>query len=38
MIRTSGRRELLAQGHIVARCTGRMEFGARALGNRFYLG
>ncbi|MBS0157310.1 MAG: hypothetical protein JSS26_01820 [Nitrospira sp.] len=29
--------ELLAQGHIVARCTGRMEFGARALGNRSIL-
>ena len=26
--------ELLAQGHIVARCDGRSEFGARALGNR----
>lgn len=29
--------ELLAQGHIVARCSGRMEFGARALGNRSIL-
>jgi carbamoyltransferase len=29
--------ELLAQGAIVARCTGRMEFGARALGNRSIL-
>jgi carbamoyltransferase len=28
---------LLAQGRIVARCTGRMEFGARALGNRSIL-
>lgn len=28
---------LLAQGHIVARCSGRMEFGARALGNRSIL-
>jgi len=26
--------ELLAAGHPVARCAGRMEFGARALGNR----
>jgi len=26
--------ELLTEGHIVARCSGRMEFGARALGNR----
>ena len=26
--------ELLAEGHIVARCAGRSEFGARALGNR----
>ncbi len=25
---------LVAEGHIVARCNGRMEFGARALGNR----
>lgn len=25
---------LLAEGNIVARCSGRMEFGARALGNR----
>lgn len=29
--------ELLARGHIVARCSGRMEFGARALGNRSIL-
>ncbi|HJR76194.1 MAG TPA: carbamoyltransferase C-terminal domain-containing protein [Nitrospiraceae bacterium] len=29
--------ELLAKGHIVARCAGRMEFGARALGNRSIL-
>jgi carbamoyltransferase len=29
--------QLLASGHIVARCTGRMEFGARALGNRSIL-
>src|SRR6266851_2285032 len=29
--------ELLAQGEIVARCAGRMEFGARALGNRSIL-
>lgn len=29
--------ELLAQGHIVARCSGRMEFGARSLGNRSIL-
>lgn len=29
--------ELLAQGCIVARCKGRMEFGARALGNRSIL-
>jgi len=29
--------ELLAQGHIVARAKGRMEFGARALGNRSIL-
>ncbi len=28
---------LLAQGHVVARCKGRMEFGARALGNRSIL-
>lgn len=28
---------LLAQGRIVARCAGRMEFGARALGNRSIL-
>jgi carbamoyltransferase len=28
---------LLAQGEIVARCAGRMEFGARALGNRSIL-
>lgn len=26
--------KLLAEGHIVARCSGQMEFGARALGNR----
>ena len=30
--------ELLAAGHPVARCAGRMEFGARALGNRSILG
>lgn len=29
--------ELLAQGEVVARCKGRMEFGARALGNRSIL-
>ena len=29
--------ELLAEGGIVARCSGRMEFGARALGNRSIL-
>ena len=29
--------ELLAAGHPVARCAGRMEFGARALGNRSIL-
>ena len=29
--------ELLAEGHVVARCAGRMEFGARALGNRSIL-
>lgn len=29
--------ELLAAGDIVARCAGRMEFGARALGNRSIL-
>lgn len=29
--------ELLAAGHIVGRCSGRMEFGARALGNRSIL-
>jgi carbamoyltransferase len=29
--------ELLAKGHIVARCSGPMEFGARALGNRSIL-
>lgn len=28
---------LIAQGHIVARCAGPMEFGARALGNRSLL-
>jgi len=28
---------LLAEGHVVARCKGRMEFGARALGNRSIL-
>ena len=28
---------LLAGGHVVARCSGRMEFGARALGNRSIL-
>jgi carbamoyltransferase len=29
--------ELLAQGQVVARCKGRMEFGARSLGNRAIL-
>ncbi|MFA6339051.1 MAG: carbamoyltransferase C-terminal domain-containing protein [Candidatus Paceibacterota bacterium] len=29
--------ELLAENKVVARCTGRMEFGARALGNRSIL-
>ncbi len=29
--------ELLASGQPVARCAGRMEFGARALGNRSIL-
>jgi carbamoyltransferase len=29
--------KLLAEGHIVARCVGPMEFGARALGNRSIL-
>lgn len=29
--------KLLAQGEIVARCTGRMEWGARSLGNRAIL-
>lgn len=29
--------ELIAQGQVVARCKGRMEFGARALGNRTIL-
>ncbi len=29
--------QLLSQGHIVARCSGPMEFGARALGNRSIL-
>ena len=29
--------ELLSSGHIIARCSGRMEFGARALGNRSIL-
>ncbi len=29
--------ELLAKGEVVARCTGRAEFGARALGNRSIL-
>jgi carbamoyltransferase len=29
---------LLAKGEIVARCSGKMEFGARALGNRSILG
>lgn len=29
--------ELLAQGEVVARCKGRMEFGARSLGNRSIL-
>jgi carbamoyltransferase len=28
---------LLADGHVVARCTGRMEYGPRALGNRSIL-
>lgn len=29
--------ELLSEGNIVARCSGRLEFGARALGNRSIL-
>jgi carbamoyltransferase len=29
--------ELLSEGNVVARCKGRMEFGARALGNRSIL-
>jgi len=29
--------QLLAQGEVVARCKGRMEFGARSLGNRAIL-
>jgi carbamoyltransferase len=29
--------KLLAQGHVVARCKGRMEWGARSLGNRSIL-
>ncbi|MBN2566809.1 hypothetical protein JXB02_01830 [Candidatus Woesearchaeota archaeon] len=29
--------DLLAKGHIVARCTGRVEWGPRALGNRSIL-
>jgi carbamoyltransferase len=29
--------QLLAEGHIVARCVGPMEFGARSLGNRSIL-
>lgn len=29
--------KLISEGHIVARCNGRMEFGARALGNRSIL-
>ncbi|MBI4001538.1 MAG: hypothetical protein HY348_07125 [Nitrospira defluvii] len=29
--------ELLADGHVIARCTGPMEFGARGLGNRSIL-
>jgi carbamoyltransferase len=29
--------EILADGEVVARCAGRMEFGARALGNRSIL-
>lgn len=29
--------ELLRDGHIIARCSGKMEFGARALGNRSIL-
>jgi carbamoyltransferase len=29
--------ELLAQGHIIGRCAGRMEWGARSLGNRSIL-
>jgi carbamoyltransferase len=28
---------LLAEGHVIARCKGRSEFGARALGNRSIL-
>lgn len=30
--------EILAAGHPLARCAGKMEFGARALGNRSILG
>ncbi len=30
--------DLLAAGEVVARCAGRMEYGARALGNRSILG
>ena len=29
--------ELLAQGHVLGRCAGRMEWGARSLGNRSIL-
>jgi len=29
--------EVLAEGHVVARCAGRMEYGPRALGNRSIL-
>jgi carbamoyltransferase len=29
--------DLLVQGNVIARCAGRMEFGARALGNRSIL-
>lgn len=29
--------DLIAKGHVVARCSGAMEFGARALGNRSIL-
>lgn len=34
---SSAAADLLAEGKIIARCAGRMEFGARALGNRSVL-